>query len=87
MVEVDGDGNIGEADGGLDELLEIDGVRILARALGDLQHHGRLFFFARFDDGLKEFHVVHVERAQGVFALERFREQVRCMSQWHKFFG
>ena len=83
VVEVDGDGDVGEADGGFDELLEVNRVGVLAGALGDLEHHGRLFLFAGFDDGLEQFHVVDVESAEGVFALERFGEQVFGMCQWH----
>ena len=81
VVQMDGDGDVGQADGGLDEFLEIDRVGVLARALGNLEHQRRLFLFARLDDGLDEFHVVHVERAEGVFALQRLRKQVPvCVS-------
>ncbi len=76
VVEVDGDGDVGQADRRLDELLEINRVGVLARALGNLEHQRRLFLLARLDDGLNEFHVVHVERAERVFALQRLRKQV-----------
>ena len=85
VVEVDGDGDVGQADGRLDELLEINRVGVLARALGNLEHQRRFFLFAGLDDGLDEFHVVHVERAEGVFALQRLGEQVFGMCQWHRF--
>jgi hypothetical protein len=84
VVEMDGDGDIGGADGGFNEFLEINGAGVLAGAFGNLEHDGRLFLFASLDDGLEEFHVVDVERAQGVFAFEGFGEQVFCMCQWHK---
>ena len=84
MVEVDGDGDIGEADGGLDELLEINRVGVLARAFGNLEHDGRLFLFAGLNDGLEQFHVVDVKGPQRVFALQRLGEQFFGMCQWHK---
>jgi hypothetical protein len=34
----------------------------------------------------EEFHVVDVERAQRVFALQRLRKKFLRMCQWHKFF-
>ena len=84
VVEVDRDGDVGEADGGLDELLEINRVGVLARALGNLEHDWRLLLFAGLDDGLEELHVVDVKSAQRVFALQRLGEQVFSMCQWHK---
>ena len=84
VVEVHRDRDRGEADCRLDELLEIDRVGVLARALGNLEHHRRLFLFARLDDGLKQFHVVDVERAEGVFAFQRLREKFPGVCQWHK---
>ena len=83
VIQVDGDGDVGGADGGFDELFEIDGAGVLAGALGDLEHDGRLFLLAGFDDGLEQLHVVDVEGAEGVFALEGLGEQVFCMCQWH----
>ena len=85
VIEVDGDGDVREADGGLDELLEIDRVGVLAGAFGNLQHHGSFFFFACLDDGLEQFHVIDVKRPEGVFALQRLGEQVFSMCQWHIF--
>ena len=85
VVQVDGDGDVGQADGGLDEFLEIDRVGVAAGAFGDLEHDRRLFLFAGLDDGLEQLHVVDVESAQRVFALEGLGEQVFGMCQWHKF--
>jgi hypothetical protein len=59
---------------------EINRVGVLAGALGNLQHERGFFLFASLNDGLDEFHVVHVEGAQGVFAFERLGEQVFGMS-------
>jgi len=85
VVQVDGDGDVGQADRRLDEFLEINGVGVLAGALGNLENQRRLFLFAGFYDGLDELHVVDVECAQGVFTLQRLRKQFFCMCQWHKF--
>ena len=83
VVQVDRNGDGGQADGGLNEFLEINRVGVLARALGNLEHHRRLFLFARLDDGLKQFHVVDVERAQRVFAFQRLGKKFPGMCQWH----
>ena len=86
VIQVDGDGDVGQADRRLDEFFEINRIRVLARALGNLEHQRRFFLLARLDDGLDEFHVVHVERAQRVFALQRLRKQIPSVCQWHNFF-
>ena len=83
VVQMHGDGNVGRADGGLDQFFEINGVGVLAGALGNLEHDGRLLLLASLDDGLEQLHVVDVEGAQGVFALEGLGEQVFSMCQWH----
>jgi hypothetical protein len=82
---MDGYGDVGRADGGLDELFEIDGAGVLARAFGDLEHDGRLFLLASLNDGLQQLHIIDVKSADGVFALERLGEQVFGMCQWHIF--
>ena len=84
MAEVDGDGNIGGADSGFDQFLEINGAGILSGAFGNLEHDGRLLLLASFDDRLEEFHVVNIEGTEGVFAFKRFGEQIFSMCQWHK---
>jgi hypothetical protein len=83
VVEVNGDGDVGKADGRLDELIEIDGIGVLARSFRDLEHHRRLLLFASLDDGLQHFHIVDVESSQRVFPLERFGEKFPCVCQWH----
>lgn len=83
MVEMDGDGDVREADGGLDELFQIDRVGIFAGAAGDLQHDRGFFLLAGLDDGLDEFHVVDVESAEGVFAFEGLGEQIFGVCQRH----
>jgi hypothetical protein len=83
VVEVDGDGNGGEADGGFDEALEVNGIGVLAGALGDLEHDRGFFLFAGFNDGLEQFHVVDVESAERVFAFEGLGEQLFGVCQWH----
>ena len=52
VVQMDGDGDVGKADRRFDQFLEIDRIGVLARALGNLEHHRRLFLFAGLDDGL-----------------------------------
>src|SRR2546429_8237026 len=84
MVKVDGDGDIGKTDRGLDEFFEIDGMGIFACDTGNLEHDGRLFFFAGFDDGLEQFHVVDVESADGVFGPKRLGEQVSGVRKRHR---
>ena len=68
MVQMDGDGDVRQADGGFDELLEIDGVRVLTRTLGYLKNQRSFFLFASLNDSLDELHVVDVEGAEGVLA-------------------
>src|SRR5579864_1424676 len=84
VVEMDGNGNIGKADSGFDEFFEIEGIGVLASAFGNLEHDRSFFLLASLDDGLQEFHIVDVEGAQGVFALEGLGEKLASMSQWHK---
>jgi len=84
VVQVNRDRDVGKADGGLNELLEVNRVGVLARTLGNLEDERGFFFFAGFNNGLDEFHVIDVESTEGVFALERFGEQVFGMCQWHK---
>ncbi len=67
MIQMDSDRNIGKADSGLDELLQIDRVGIAAGTAGDLKDEGSFFFFARGNDGLHELHVIHVECPKSVF--------------------
>ena len=83
VVQMHRDGHGGKADGGLDELLEIHRVGVFAGALGNLEDQRGLLLFAGLDDRLDEFHVVDVEGAEGVFALEGLGEQVACVCQWH----
>ena len=84
VIEVDRDGDGGQLDRRVDQALEVHRMRVIAGALGDLQHHRSLLFFAGLDDGLEQLHVVHVEGAEGVFALQGLREQVARVGQWHK---
>ena len=87
VIQMNGNRNIREADGGLDEFLEINRIGVGTCALGNLENERSFFFFASLDDGLDQLHVVHVERAESVFAFERLGEQVFGMCQWHKLFG
>ena len=52
VVQVHGDGDGGDADGGVDEFAEVDRVGVAAGALGDLEDDGGFFLLAGLDDGL-----------------------------------
>src|SRR6266567_7310099 len=75
--------DIGETQRSLNELFQIYRIGVLPRAFGNLDHHGRLFLFTGLHNRLEEFHVVDVERADGVFAFERLVEQFSGVCQWH----
>ena len=76
MVKVDGDGDVRKTDGGFDEFIEVDGVGVMPGAFRDLEHDRGFFLLTGFDDGLKQLHVVDVERPQGVFAAESLGEKI-----------
>jgi hypothetical protein len=73
---MDGDGQVGVLQGGLDHLHEVNVLGILARALAHLQDHRRVFHFRGLGDTLDDLHVVNVERPDripaGVGFLEHF---------------
>src|SRR5262245_43517930 len=48
VIQVHGNRYIGNTDRSLDQLLEVDGVCILAGPLGNLKHNWSLLLFARF---------------------------------------
>ena len=83
VVEVDGDREIREAHRRCDQFFEVDRIGILAGPAGNLQHYRSFFFFAGLDDGLKQLHIIDVESAQGVFALEGLREELFGVTEWH----
>src|SRR5581483_6665004 len=87
VIEMDGNRDIREADGGFDELLEINRVGVLACAPRNLQHDRGLFLLASLDDRLEQFHVVYIEGAERVFSPESLGEKVLGMSQWHSIRG
>ena len=76
VVQVNSDGDVRDADRGLNEFFEVNRVGVLAGPLGNLEDERRFFLFASLNDGLDEFHVIHVECAQGILALESLGEQV-----------
>jgi hypothetical protein len=84
VIQVNRDGDIREGDGCFDKFLKVDRVSVFPRAVGDLEHHGRFFLFAGFDDCLEQFHVVDVEGTEGVLALQSFREEVFGMGEGHR---
>jgi hypothetical protein len=79
VVQMHGDGDVRKADGRVDKFLEVDGIRILPGALGDLEHDRGLFLLAGFNDGLEQLHVVHVECPQGILAFECSGKEIACV--------
>ena len=70
VVQMQGDGQLGVAqDGSLDQLHQVVVVRIGAGALGDLEDDRGLLLGAGFGDALDDFHIVDIERADGVAAV------------------
>ena len=65
---------LGVLDGAFGHVAENRGVRVLARALGNLHDHGRLSLDRGLDDGLHLLHRVEVERGNGISALDRLCE-------------
>ena len=86
MIEVDDDGQAGIGFGRFDELHEVDVLGILAGAGADLQNQGRVFFLGGFRDALDNFHVIDVERTDGVAAFVRFFEHIARVYDRHKGF-
>ena len=84
MVKVQRDGDLGVFnDGGFNQLDQIGVVGIGARTLGDLQDNGALELPCRLGDTLNDFHIVDVERADGVSPVVGFREHFFRRYQWH----
>ena len=87
VVKVQHDGDVRAAlDCGLHELNEVGVVCIGARALADLQDHGRVLFLTGLGDTLHDLHVVDVERADGVSAvIGLFEHFGRCYERHNIF--
>ena len=83
VVKVHDDGDVRRFHRGLDEVFEVDGVRIFARTCGNLQDQGGLAFLARFNDSLNGLHVVDVERADSIAAFIGFFEHFGRCNQRH----
>ena len=66
VVEMHADGDVGVFEGGFNELHDVVLASVLAGAGGDLEDQGRALFGAGFHDALDDFHVVHVESADGI---------------------
>ena len=67
---------LGVFDRALRHVAEDRGVRVLARALGDLHDDGGLRLDGGLDDRLHLLHRVEVERRDGVPALDGLREHL-----------
>ena len=70
-------------DGSLDELFEINHFRILPRAVAHLKYEGRAALDARLHDALNGFHIVYVERSDGISAVVCFGKHFLACCQWH----
>ena len=68
---------------GLNQLHQIHMLGISARALGNLKNHRRLFHRSRLGDALNDFHVVDVERADGIVAFIRFLKHLGRGNKTH----
>ena len=84
MIQMQHDGQIGFRDSGFHQLYQIRMIGILPGALAHLQNHRRVFHLGRFRDALHDFHVVHIERADGVAALISLFEHFSRGNKWHK---
>ena len=69
VVQVQGDGQAGVGNGGLNQLHEVAVLGILPGAGGNLKDDGRLGLQGGLGDALDYLHVVDVEGADGVAAL------------------
>ena len=67
----------------LDQLHEIHMLGIRARALGDLENDRRLLHRGRLGDALNDFHVVDVERADGIVAFIRLLKHLGRGNKTH----
>ena len=77
VVKMKGNGNLRVFDNGcFNELDQIGVICISARALGYLQDDGALQLPCRFGDALNDFHIVDVERADGVSPVISFLEHL-----------
>ena len=69
MIKMQADGKPGIFDSSLNQFCQIDGLCIVARALGYLKNQRSIFLFGRFRNPLDNFHVIDVESADGISAL------------------
>ena len=67
----------------LDQLHEIHVLGIRTRALGDLENDRRLLHRGRLGDALNDFHVVDVERADGIVAFIRLLKHLGRGNKTH----
>ena len=85
VVQVQSDGNLGAFDhSGFHQLHQIGVVGIGAGALGNLQNQRSLLLPGSLGDALDDFHVVDVERADGVSAVIGLFEHLGSGNQCHK---
>ena len=70
MVEMDADRNLGRlGESGLDELHDVNLTGVFTGTGGNLKNNRGFFIRGSLHDALDDFHVVHVEGADGVVAV------------------
>ena len=85
VIQMQHDGQIGFLHCGFHQLHQVGMVGIGAGALADLQNHRRVFFLGRLGDALHDFHVVHIECADGIAAFISLFKHFFGSNQWHRF--
>ena len=78
MIEVQGDRDVVDLEGSLDEVTEIRTLRVLAGTGGRLEDDRGFQLGSSFRDSLDDLHVVDVEGADGVATLVSLLEHFFC---------
>ena len=83
MIQMERDGQAGFNFGGLYQLGQIGVVGVLTGAGGHLKNHGSVQLLAGFGNSLHDFHIVHIECADGIAFLVSPFEHFSCVYQRH----
>ena len=83
VVQMEGDGQPRVLHGSLDELRQVDMLGVFTGPGGNLQDQRRLFLDGGLDDTLDDFHVVDVERTDGIMALIGLAEHLFRIDKRH----
>ncbi|CDC62976.1 uncharacterized protein BN660_00108 [Clostridium sp. CAG:448] len=87
VVQVKRQVNAGIADGSLRQSHQVLVLCVFARTCGNLENHRGTLFLSRLGDCLDDFHVVDVERTDGITALVCFFEHFLGCYQCHILFS